>query len=93
MAMNNKINFKSVVSSLIMAAGLLGVPAPSYSEDMGERIDDRQEKRDINQEGREVARDVKAACKEGDQSRSECRQEKRDIKQKSRDAGRAVKHD
>ncbi len=38
--MNNKINFKSVFSSLIMAAGLLAVPAPSYSEDMGERIDD-----------------------------------------------------
>jgi hypothetical protein len=93
MTMNNKKNFKSVVSSLIMAAGLLAVSAPGYSENMGERIDDRQEKRDIKQEGRETARDAKAACKEGDQSRSECRQEKRDIKQESRDSGRAVKHD
>jgi hypothetical protein len=93
MNMNNKKSFKDVVSSLIIAAGLLAMSAPSYSENMGERVDDRQEKRDIKQEGRDVARDTKAACKEGDQSRSECRQEKRDVKQESRDAGRDVKHD
>ena len=93
MSMNNKKYFKDVVSSLIIAAGLLAISAPSHSENIGERADDRQEKRDIKQEGREQARDAKAACKEGDQSRSECRQEKRDIKQESREAGRDVKHD
>ena len=45
--MNNKKGFKDVVSSLIIAAGLLAMSAPSYSENMGERVDDRQEKRDI----------------------------------------------
>ena len=91
--MNNKKSFKDVVSSLIIAAGLLAMSAPSYSESMSDRSGDRQEARDTKQEGREQARDAKAACKEGDESRAECRQEKRDVKQESRDTARDLKHD
>ena len=32
--MNKKIGFKDVVSSLIIATGLLAMSAPSYSESM-----------------------------------------------------------
>jgi len=41
--------------------------------------------------GREEALDTKAACKDGDQNRSECRQEKRDVKQQSRETARDIK--
>ena len=57
--MNNKKCFKDVVSSLIIAAGLLAMSAPSYSERISDRSDDRQEKRDIKQESRDAGRDVK----------------------------------
>jgi hypothetical protein len=89
----NKINgFKDIVSSLIIATGLLAISAPSYSEDMSGRSGERQQGRDIKQGGREVARDAKAACKEGDEkSRPECRQQKRDIKQESREKARDIK--
>ena len=91
--MNIKIRFKDVVSSLIIATALLATSAPSYSEVMGERSDERQADGILSRSGREQARDAKAACKEGDKSRSDCRQEKRDIKQESRDAGRDIRHD
>jgi len=51
MSMNNKKYFKDVVSSLIIAAGLLAISAPSYSENIGERVDDRQKKRDTLSRG------------------------------------------
>ena len=89
--MNKKIGFKDVVSSLIIATGLLAMSAPSYSESMIGRSDERQGARDTKQEGREQARDTKAACKEGDKSRSDCRQEKRDVKQKSRETARDIR--
>jgi hypothetical protein len=89
----NKINgFKDVVSSLIIATGLLAISAPGYSESMSERSGERQQGRDIKQGGRDMARDAKAACKEGDEkSRPECRQLKRDVKQKSRESARDIK--
>ena len=91
MSMNKKYGFKDVVSSLIIATALLAMPAPSYSESMGERSDERQKARDIKQSGRELGRDTKAACKEGDNSRPECRQKKRDVKQESREKARDIK--
>ena len=57
--MNNKKHYKDVVSSLIIAAGLLAISAPSYSESMSERSGERQEKRDVKQESRDTARDLK----------------------------------
>ena len=89
--MNNKKGFKDVVSSLIIAAGLLAMSAPSYSESVTERSGERQQARNTRQSGRELARDTKAACKEGDKNRSECRQEKLNIKQKSRETARDIK--
>lgn len=91
MSVNKKNGFKDIVSSLIIATGLLATSAPSYSESMAERSNKRQEARHTKQSGREQARDTKAACKEGDTSRSECRQEKRHIKQKSRETARDIK--
>ena len=91
MSMNNKKYFKDIASSLIITAGLLAIWAPSYSESMSERSGERQEARDTKQGGREVARDAKAACKEGDGSRPECRQGKREIKQESREKARDIK--
>ncbi len=87
----NKKGFKDVVSSLIIAAGLFAMSVPSYSESMTERSGERQGARDTKQSGREQARDVKAACKEGDNSRPECRQKKRDVKQGSRETARDIK--
>ena len=89
--MNKKIGFKNVVSSLIIAAGLLAMSAPSYSVSVIGRSDERQGARHTKQSGREQARDVKATCKGGDQSRSECRQEKRQVKQKSRETSRDIR--
>jgi hypothetical protein len=89
--MNKKSGFKKVLSSLIIATGLLVISAPSYSEDMSERSNERQEARDTRQGGRDQARDIKAACKEGDQSNAKCRQIKRDVKQESRDSARDIK--
>lgn len=90
--MNKKNAFKDVITTLIIATGLLATSVPSYSEDMGERSNERQESRDTKQGGREKARDVKAACKEGDEkSRPECRQDKREVKQKSRETARDIK--
>ena len=68
------------------------MPVPSYSVSVIGRSDERQGARHAKQSGRVQARDAKAACKEGDQSRSECRQEKRDIKQESLETGRDIKH-
>lgn len=90
-SMNKKNGFKAVISSLIIATGLLATSTPSYSESLGERSSERQEARDIKQGGREQARDTKAACKEGDESRAECRQEKREIKLRSRETARDIK--
>ena len=60
--MNKKNGFKGVVSSLIIATGLLAMSAPSYSESMYERSNERQGARNTRQSGREQARDVKATC-------------------------------
>jgi len=67
MSMNNKKYFKDIASSLIITAGLLAISAPELFESMSERSGERQEKRAVKQGGREVARNAKAACKEGDQ--------------------------
>ena len=91
MNMNNKKGFKNVVSSLIIAAGLLAMSAPSYSENASDRSGNRQEARDTKQEGRGEARDTKADCKEGNKSNSDCRQGKRDDKQKSKEEARDIK--
>lgn len=78
--------------AVLVGAGLLGISAPGYSQTNGEeRRDDRQGARDTRQGGREDARDAKAECKEGDDSRAECRQQKRETKEDSRDAARDIK--
>ena len=89
--MNKKIGFKDIISSLIIATGLLVMSAPSYSVSVIGRSDERQGARHTKQEGREAARGAKAACKAGDKSRSECRQEKRQVKQKSRETSRDIR--
>ena len=89
--MNKKIGFKNVVSSLIIAAGLLAMSVPSYSVSVIGRSDERQGARNTRQSGREQARDVKAACKAGGKSRSGCRQEKRHVKQNSRETSRDIR--
>ena len=90
---NLGFRFRTGVSILVLvAAGLLVAPAPSYSEPQGqERREDRQDARDTRQGGREDARDAKAECKEGDQSRAECRKEKRDVKKGAREDARDIK--
>ncbi|MFL5296091.1 MAG: hypothetical protein ACJ798_06885 [Phenylobacterium sp.] len=42
------------------------------------------ERRDDRRDTRQTSRDVKQACKAGDESRAECRQTKRDVKQTGR---------
>jgi len=59
------------MTTLIIATALLATSAPSYSKGMSERSNERQEARDTRQGGREKARDVKAACKEGDEKSRE----------------------
>ena len=89
--MNRRISLLIGASSLVlMAAGLLGSPAPAYSQT--DNAAGRQDARDTKQTGRDDARDAKAACREGDEkSRPECRQDKRGTKQDSRDAARDIK--
>jgi hypothetical protein len=90
--MNMQTDFKSAVSGIVIATGLLFISAPSYSETAAERSGERQEARDMKQTGRSEARDAKAECKEGDEkSRAECRQDKRDTKQDTRDTARDIK--
>lgn len=90
--MNMKISIRATVTGIIVAAGLLTVSAPSYSETASERSGERQNARDLKQEGRSTARDAKAECKAGDENtRAECRQEKRETKQNTRDAARNIR--
>jgi hypothetical protein len=90
--MNIKDNIKAVVTALVITTGLLVVSAPGYSETASERSGERQNARDLKQEGRGEARDTKAECKAGDEkTRAECRQDKRETKQNTRDAARAIK--
>ena len=71
--------FRMAAATLTLAAaGVISAPTTAYADTQGnERREDRRDTRD-------EARDVKAACKEGDQSRAECRQDKRDTKQDAR---------
>ena len=89
--MNKKSGFKGILSSLIIATGLLAMSTPSYSVSVIGRSDERQGARHSKQSGRVQARQTKAACKAGDKSRSECRQQKRDVKQKSRETSRDIR--
>lgn len=90
--MNMKVSIKAAVTGIVIATGLFVVSVPSYSETASERSGERQNARDLKQEGRSMARDAKAECKAGDENtRAECRQEKRETKQKTRDAARNIK--
>jgi hypothetical protein len=90
--MNMKVSFKAAVTGIVIVTGLLVLSAPSYSETASERSGERQDSRDLKQEGRPAARDAKAECKEGDEkSRAECRQDKRKTKQDTRDTARDIK--
>ena len=90
--MNMKVSMKAAVTGVVIAAGLLVVSAPSYSETASERSGERQNARDLKQEGRSKARDIKAECKAGDEkTRAECRQDKRETKQKTREAARNIR--
>ena len=77
------------VSVLVTTTGVQWLSAPAHAT---ERAKDRRDARDTRQEGREDAREQKAACKAGDEkSRAECRHEKRDTKQESREDARDIK--
>jgi len=89
--MNGKIRYVVGVSSLVLALSISAPPARAESGQ--ERQTDRQDARDTRQTGRDASRDVKAACKEGDNSRAECRQHKRDVKHGARHAAHDKKTD
>ena len=77
------------MSVLVTTTGLQWMSVPAYAT---ERAKDRRDARDTRQEGRDEAREQKAACKAGDdKSRAECRHEKRDTKQESREDARDIK--
>lgn len=67
--------------AVLTALATAGMLATTLSEADTGGMNRRGERRDDRQE----SRDVKDACKEGDEkSRSECREEKRDTKQEGR---------
>ena len=87
--MKRNIGFQAIVSSVLIAGGLLNMPVTAYSTDRGEL---RRDARDTRQSGRQDARDTKQECRAGDEkSRPECRQDKRDAKQDARAQARDVK--
>jgi hypothetical protein len=77
------------MSLLVTTTALQWMPVSAYAT---ERAKDRRDARDTRQDGRDEAREQKAACKAGDdKSRAECRHEKRDTKQESREDARDIK--
>jgi hypothetical protein len=85
-----KIGFQTIVSSVLIAGGLLIMPVTAYSTDRGEL---RRDARDTKQSGRQDARDTKQECRAGDEkSRPECQQDKRDAKQDARTQARDIKY-
>ena len=76
-------------SVVLTGASLQWTLVSAYATERGK---DRRDARDTRQDGREEAREQKAACKAGDdKSRAECRHEKRDTKQESREDARDIK--
>ena len=72
---------------MVLVAGGLIAPPPGYSQRAG--ADNRQDARDVKQQGREDARAAQADCKAGDEkTRAECRKEKRDAKDGAKDAAK-----
>ena len=88
--MNRKLDFQVVMSSLLIATGLLIAPLTSHATEQGEQ---RREARDVRQDARQGARDTKAECRAGEEkTRAECRQDKRDTKQDARQQARDIKY-
>jgi hypothetical protein len=77
-------SFRRKGAAAVVAALMVLSVGSAYAQTQG------MERRDERQDDRSGARDVKQACKAGDENtRAECRQGKRDIKQAGRQDGGA----
>jgi hypothetical protein len=77
-------SFRRKGAAAVVAALMVLSVGSAYAQTQG------MERRDERQDDRAGARDVKQACKAGDENtRAECRQGKRDVKQAGRQDGGA----
>ena len=72
-------SFRRKGAAAVVAALMVLSVGSAYAQTQG------MERRDDRRDTRQDSRDVKQACKAGDdKSRAECRQDKRDVKQEGR---------
>lgn len=78
------------LAGALAAAGLLALSGPAWATEQAKQ---RQEGRNVKQEGKQEARQAKVDCKAADQkNNAECRQDKRDSKQDARQEKRDIKY-
>jgi hypothetical protein len=86
----SKTTFWPRLAGALAAAGLLALSGTAWATEQAKQ---RQEGRDVKQEGKQEARKAKVDCKAADQkNNAECRQDNRDGKQDARQDKREVKH-